>query len=69
MTQIDIKPPTFAVWANLPDEIPGSYMRYLENGIREVYELDGIPLEFKPRNTTNPYANRKKTERYDPRNK
>lgn len=69
VTQIDIKPPTFAIWANLPDEIPGSYMRYLENGIREVYELDGIPMEFKPRNTRNPYANKKKTERYDPRKK
>ena len=70
VTQIDIKPPTFAIWANLPEELPSSYIRYLENGIREVYELDGIPLEFKPRNTRNPYANRKKpSERYDPRKK
>jgi len=61
VTQIDIKPPTLAIWANIPEEIPSSYMRYLENGIREVYELDGIPLEFKPRNTRNPYAGKKAT--------
>lgn len=59
ITQIDIKPPTFALWANMPDEIPSSYMRYLENGIREVYELDGIPISFNPRSTKNPYANKK----------
>jgi GTPase len=43
----------------MPDEIPSSYMRYLENGIREVYELDGIPVAFNPRSTKNPYANKK----------
>lgn len=61
VTQIGIKPPTFAIWANLADELPSSYLRYLENGIREVYELDGIPLEFKPRSTRNPFAGRKAT--------
>ncbi|MCP4354168.1 MAG: ribosome biogenesis GTPase Der [Proteobacteria bacterium] len=68
ITQIGIKPPTFALWANLAEELPASYMRYLENGLRDVYELDGVPLEFKPRSTMNPFAKKishidKKVER------
>jgi GTP-binding protein len=30
-------------------------MRYLQNGLRETFDLKGTPLRFLVRNTRNPY--------------
>ncbi len=60
MTQIKVRPPTFALWVSRPKELPESYLRYLENGLRQAFDLPGIPLRFYPRKTENPYAGRRK---------
>jgi len=36
--------------------LPESYLRYLANGIREDFGLDGIPLRIVTRSGKNPYA-------------
>ena len=46
MTQINIRPPTFAVWMYSPDELPETYKRYLMNGLREDYGLQGVPIRL-----------------------
>lgn len=57
MTQPKSRPPTFAVFANRADKLPESYVRYLINGIRETFSLDGIPIRILMRKGKNPYAN------------
>jgi len=49
MTQIRVRPPTFAVWCNTPEGVTEPYKRYLRNRLRETYELAGTPirLQFK----------------------
>ena len=32
-----------------PKELPDAYLRYLENGMREDFELDGVPLRLQMR--------------------
>lgn len=59
MTQVKSRPPTFAVWTSRPDALPDSYMRYLTNGLRDDFDLWGIPLRFVFRKGRNPYAGRK----------
>ena len=59
MTQVKSRPPTFAIWTSRPDALPESYLRYLTNGLREDFDLDGIPLRFLLRKGRNPYAGRK----------
>jgi len=59
MTQTKSRPPTFALFCNLPQEMPDSYLRYLVNGMRERFKLPGIPLRFVLRRSENPYAGRK----------
>jgi GTP-binding protein len=45
-----------------PDEVPASYERYLVNGLREAFDLPGVPIRLMLRDTgaKNPYKGRKK---------
>jgi len=56
MTQASARPPTFAVFCSRPKDLPDSYMRYLENGLREDFDLPGTPIRVNLRKSDNPYA-------------
>lgn len=60
MSQIASEPPTFAIFCNMPDELQSSYIRYLQNGLREAFNLYGIALILKPMGSDNPYSHLKK---------
>ncbi|GBD33370.1 MAG: GTPase Der [Gemmatimonadales bacterium] len=46
-SQIGVAPPTFAVVANRPDDIPESYRRYLLRGFREAWGFEGVPIRIR----------------------
>ncbi len=56
MSQINTRPPTFAVWVSKPDDLPATYKRYLINALREDYGLQGVPIRLLLRKSKNPYA-------------
>ncbi len=56
MTQAKTRPPTFAVFSSRADQLPTAYARYLVNGLREDFKLDGIPIRLNLRKGKNPYA-------------
>ncbi len=56
MTQPKARPPTFALFGNQLKELPASYLRYLQNGLRQTFGLTGTPIRFSLRTTRNPYA-------------
>ena len=56
MTQVRTRPPSFAVFTQRADELPESYVRYLVNGLRETFNLPGVPIRFGLRKRRNPYA-------------
>jgi GTP-binding protein len=43
-TQVDVGPPTIAVFTNRPENVEGSYARYLRNRLKEELGLSGTPL-------------------------
>ena len=45
-TQTDVKPPTFVLFVNEPEIMHFSYLRFLENKIRENFGFEGTPLRF-----------------------
>ena len=45
-TQPDVKPPTFIFFVNDPEIMHFSYLRYLENRLRESFGLEGTPLKL-----------------------
>jgi GTP-binding protein len=55
MTQIKTRPPTFALFAAKGEELPDAYHRYLMNGIRESFDLEGVPLRLVLRKGENPF--------------
>ncbi len=46
MTQVAVKPPTFVIFVNDKELMHFSYVRYLENKIRESFGLRGTALKF-----------------------
>ena len=56
MTQIKTRPPTFALFASRPVDLPESYLRYLIGGLRQDFGLEGIPIRMVLRKGNNPYA-------------
>ncbi len=46
MTQVATKPPAFALFVGHPENITPSYLRYLENQLRESYGFTGTPLRL-----------------------
>ena len=62
-TQVKTRPPTFAIWCSRAQDLPDSYTRYLVNGLREDFGLEGVPLRVLMRKTDNPYADRAKKRR------
>jgi GTP-binding protein len=45
-TQVEVEPPTFAVFGNNPDAIPEHYIRFLHNGFRDKWGFTGSPLRI-----------------------
>ncbi|MEM9223723.1 MAG: ribosome biogenesis GTPase Der [Pseudomonadota bacterium] len=56
MTQAKSRPPTFVAFCSRPDDLPAAYKRYLVNGIREKFDLPGVPIRLHLRKGDNPYA-------------
>ncbi|MDO4647863.1 MAG: ribosome biogenesis GTPase Der [Eubacteriales bacterium] len=46
MTQVAVKPPTFVVFVNDKELMHFSYVRYLENKIRDTFGFEGTSLKF-----------------------
>jgi len=56
ITQVNTRPPTFALFASKPSELPDSYRRYLVNALRRDFDLPGTPIRMMLRKGKNPYA-------------
>ncbi len=52
-------PPRILVHGNQTDALPAGYVRYLENGFREVLGLVGNPIRLELRTSANPYAGKR----------
>ena len=56
ITQASTRPPTFAVFGSRVDALPKSYKRYLVNGLRQDFDLPGVPIRLHVRAGKNPYV-------------
>jgi len=62
MTQRKGRPPTFVLFCGSHAEPPDSYIRYLVNGLRERFDIWGVPIRIEIKKGRNPYAEDKKAE-------
>jgi GTP-binding protein len=50
-TQTGTTPPRFTLFANRPDDLPDNYLRYVENALRERYDLWGVAVGIRTRSS------------------
>jgi GTPase len=62
MTQLRARPPYFILFGNQLDALPLSYERYLVNGLRQAFDLPGLPIRISKKTSDNPY-DQKRTRR------
>ncbi|MGB6923295.1 MAG: ribosome biogenesis GTPase Der [Methyloceanibacter sp.] len=55
-TQSNARPPTFVLFCSRPNAVPDSYVRYLVNSLRDMFDLGGVPIRLHLRKGANPYA-------------
>ena len=55
MTQPKARPPYFVLFGNQLEGLPESYKRFLINGLRKTFGLDGIPLRITLKSKENPF--------------
>jgi GTP-binding protein len=48
-TQTAIRPPTFLLFCTEPESVQPSYRRFLENRLREQFDLEGAPIRIRLR--------------------
>jgi GTP-binding protein len=63
LTQVKARPPGFVISCSRPDAMPQSYIRYLTNGLRESFDMPGVPIRIMLRAPENPYAGKAKYAR------
>ncbi len=59
ITQVKSRPPTFSLWVNNV-RLPESYQRFLTNGLRKLFKLEGVPIRWQLKKSENPYEDKKK---------
>ena len=60
ITQLRARPPYFIIFGNQLEELPASYERFLVNGIRQTFDLPGVPIRLSKKTSANPYAQDRK---------
>ncbi len=60
MTQVKARPPAFMVSCTRPDALPESYIRYMINGLRNDFQMPGVPIRIHFKAGDNPFENRRK---------
>jgi GTP-binding protein len=60
ITQAKARPPSFVLFCSRADAVPQSYLRYLVNSLREVFELPGTPVRIALREKANPFAHKRR---------
>ncbi|WP_421786971.1 ribosome biogenesis GTPase Der [Hyphobacterium sp.] len=56
LSQTKSRPPTFVLMCSRAGDLPESYKRYLVNGIREAFDMPGVPIRLIVKSQKNPYA-------------
>lgn len=63
-TQVKTRPPSFVVMCSAPQDMSDAYRRYLINGLRQDFDMEGTPirLTFRSQADQNPYKDRKQSQ-------
>lgn len=66
ISQTKTRPPTFVLKCSRATKLPESYRRYLINGLREDFDLWGIPIRMNIKADDNPYDTTRRKQGFEP---
>jgi len=66
ISQTKTRPPTFVLKCSRATKLPESYRRYLINGLRDDFDLMGVPIRMFVKADENPYDNIKRIQGREP---
>ena len=66
ISQTKTRPPTFVLKCSRATKLPESYKRYLINGLREDFDLKGVPIRLFVKSDDNPYDNTVRKQGFEP---
>ena len=69
ISQTKTRPPTFVLKYSRATKLPASYSRYLVNGLREDFDLWGVPIRLFIKADSNPYDTEQRKQGFERRNK
>ena len=55
ISQVKTRPPSFVIFSTRAVDLPEAYTRYLTNGLRDSFGLNGIPIRITLRKPKNPF--------------
>ena len=58
MAQTQSRPPTFVLMCSRAAAMPDAYKRYLIGGLREAFDLPGVPIRLIVKGGKNPYVDK-----------
>lgn len=64
-SQVDINPPRFVISVNNSDHFHFSYIRYIENKIREFFGFEGTPIEIELKSRKSMFKSKEKGGAYE----
>ena len=56
ITQVNVRPPTFALFMSSPENLPDSYSRFIVSSLMDDFDLAGLPIRLMLRKGNNPYV-------------
>lgn len=66
ISQTKSRPPTFVLKCSRATKLPQSYQRYLINGLRDDFDLMGVPIRMHVKADSNPYDRTKRIKGREP---
>lgn len=66
ISQTKTRPPTFVLKCSRATKLPESYKRYLINGLREDFDLKGVPIRLFVKSDDNPYDKTVRKQGFEP---
>ncbi len=62
-SQVDVNPPRFVISVNNADHFHFSYLRYIENKIREFFGFEGTPIDIELKSRKSIYKDKNKDKK------
>ncbi len=56
ISQVEVLPPRFVIFCAYPKDIPSSYIKYIKNNLKKIFNFSGVNIVVNIKKTSNPFT-------------